>query len=513
MDELVNDMGELVFDQRRRDTFPVRIRCSHCFLVRGSSSETQPMQSGFSSRSVSTSGHSAALSSSSLTFPVSESPSHDTSIAGSPHRAVTPNGQRPHRYSLASSQSHELSHYQPAYEPSPPPRTVYHTPPRHGPRYSMPAASSGFISVPSKFGSPSHSVRTLTSYGSEPSGLAPPPTNASTTVQGYAPTPTLTPAPTLPPESISPGSFLSTQQSQALNVPQAGYSPPVSAPPSSHLPAPPLPMFPTPSQSAPPQVHQGIVQPVSGQPHEYISTSGPVPQATNRVVSNHVPGSRPLPPQPQQARQRVPSSAPMPANQVYNHAIGALPLPYAQNPLRPPTSDSGPPPVQQNPLPVPPGPPGPLGPGSHTPSNSSNNIVPTGSPYHHTPSPSPQPSPSQQSPALRMLDGTAPSNGSLPPSPVPPRTGHHRSVSGRPSLPLPPPPALPAAGSYQQLPFPQLPIPPAPLPSSQSQQQYLTSSPSSVMQAGQSFHPGPPPRPPTQISDSLQPTSYRQAAH
>jgi hypothetical protein len=35
MDELVNDMGELVFDQRRRDTFPVRIRCSRCFLVRG----------------------------------------------------------------------------------------------------------------------------------------------------------------------------------------------------------------------------------------------------------------------------------------------------------------------------------------------------------------------------------------------------------------------------------------------------------------------------------------------
>lgn len=512
VDELVNDMGELVFDQRRRDTFP-------------------PMQSGFSSRSVSTSGHSAALSSSSLAFPVSESPSHDTPIATSPHRAVTPSGQRPHRYSLASSQSYEISQYQPAYEPSPPPRTVYHTPPRHGPRYSLPAASSGFIPVSSKFGSPSHSVRTLASYGSEPSGLAPPPTNASTTVPRYAPTPTptltpapasfipgpsVTPAPTLPPASTSPGSFLSTQQSQALNVPQAGYSPPVSAPPPSHLPAPPLPMFPTPSQSAPPQVHQGVVQPVSGQPHEYISTSALVPQATNRVVSNHVPGSRPLPPQPQQARQRVPSSTPIPANQAYNHAIGALPLPYAQNSLRPPTSDSGPPPVQQNPLPVPPGPPGPLGPGSHTPSNSSNNIVPTSSPYHHTPSPSPQPSPSQQSPALRMLDGTAPSSGSLPPSPVPPRAGHPRSVSGRPSLPLPPPPPLPAAGSYQQLPFPQLPIPPAPLPSSQSQQQYLTSSPSSVMQAGQSFHPGPPPRPPTQISDSLQPlqpSSYRQAAH
>ena len=466
------------------------------------------MPSGLSSRSVSTSGHSAALSSSSLAFPVSEeSHGHDTSAASSPHRAVTPSGQRPHRYSLASSQSYEIAQYKPAYEPSPPPRSVYHTPPRHGPRYSMPAGSSGFIPVSSKFGSASHSVRTLASYESEPSGLAPP----STTVPGYAPTPTLTSAPTLPPASTSPGSFLSTQQSQALNMPQAGYSPPVSAPPSSHLPAPPLPMFPTSSQSAPPQVHQGLVQPVPGQPHEYIPAPAPVPQTTNRVVSNHIPGSRPLPPQPQQARQRVPSSTPIPANQAYNHAIGALPLPYAQNQLRPPT-DSGPPPVQQNPLPVPPGPPGPLGPGSHTPSNSSNNIIPTNSPYHNTPSPSPQPSPSQQSPALRMHDGTAPSNGSLPPSPVPPRTGLPRSISGRPSLPLPPPP-LSAAGPYQQLPFPQLPIPPAPLPSSQSQQQYLTSSPSSMMQAGQSFHPGPPPRPPTQISDSLQPTSYRQAAH
>lgn len=554
VDELVNDMGELVFDQRRRDTFPVRIRCSCYFLVQGSSSESQPMQSGFSSRPASISEHSAALSSSSLAFPVSESPSRDSSMASSPHRAVTPSGQRqhryslaspsqddnssassphravtpsgqrPHRYSIASSQSYDITQYQPAYEPSPPPRSVYHTPPRHGPRYSMPAASSGFIPVPSKFGSASHSVRTLASYGSEPSGLAPPPTNASTTVPGYTPTPALTPAPasftpgppvtpasTLPPASTSPGSFLSTQQT--LNVPQVGYTPPVSAPPASHLPAPPLPMFPSPSQSAPPQVHQSLVQPVSGQPLEYITTSAPVPQATNRVVSNHVPGSRPLPPQPQQARQRVPSSTPIPANQAYNHAIGALALPYAQNQLRPPTSDPGPPPVQQNPLPVPPGPPGPLGPGSHTPSNTSNNVVPTGSPYHHTPSPSPQPSPSQQSPALRMLDGTSPSNGSLPPSPVPPRAGHPRSVSGRPSLPLPPAPPLPAAGSYQQLPFPQLPIPPAPLPSSQSQQQYLTSSPSSVMQAGQSFHPGPPPRPPTQISDSLQPSSYRQAAH
>lgn len=35
MDELVNDMGELVFDQRRRDTFPVRIRCPRLFPLFG----------------------------------------------------------------------------------------------------------------------------------------------------------------------------------------------------------------------------------------------------------------------------------------------------------------------------------------------------------------------------------------------------------------------------------------------------------------------------------------------
>ena len=526
MEQLVNDMGELLSDSRRRDTFPVRIRCSPLFSCLGSSSGSQPMQSGFSTRSISTSGHSAASSSSSLAFPVSENSGHDGSIASFTQRAVTPIGQRPHRYSIASSQSSEIPQYQPAYEPAPPPRTVYHTPPRHGPRYSMPAASSGFIPVSSMVGSALHSAHSLASYGSEPSSLVPPQTNASITVPGYAPAPTLTPAPASftpgPPitpalqnVSTSPGSFLSTslpQLPQTLNVPHAGYSPPVSAPPS-HLPAPPLPMFPTPSQSAPPQVHPGLVQPVSAQPHEYISTSAPVPQITSRVVSNHVPGSRPLPPQPQQVTQWIPPSSSITANQAYNHAIGALTLPYAQNQVRPPASDSGLPPVQQNPLPVPPGPPGPLGPLSHTPSNSTNAIVPASSPYHHTPSPSPQPSPSQQSPGLRMIEGMAHSSGSLPPSPVPPRSGHPRSISGRPSFPLPPPPALPATGSYQQLPFPQLPMPPALVSSSHSQQQYLNSSPSSAMQAGQPFHPGPPPRPPAQITDSLQPTSYRQAAH
>jgi hypothetical protein len=35
MEQLVNDMGELVFDQRRRDTFPVRFRCSLVFACFG----------------------------------------------------------------------------------------------------------------------------------------------------------------------------------------------------------------------------------------------------------------------------------------------------------------------------------------------------------------------------------------------------------------------------------------------------------------------------------------------
>ena len=488
------------------------------------------MPSSFSTRSVSTSGHSATSSSSSLPFPVSESSAHDTSTSTFTHRAVTPIGQRPHRYSLASSQSYEIQQYQPAYEPAPPPsRSSYHAPSRHGPRYSMPAASSGFIPVSSTFESTSRSSRTLASYGSEPSGLAPPPTNANLTVPGYSSSPTHTPAPasftsgpsvspapTLSTASTSTGPFLSTnspQQPQPMYVLQAGYNAPVSAPPSTHLPTPPLPAIPTPPQSAPPQVHPGLVQPGSNQPHEYVSSSAPVPQVMSRVVSNHVPGSRPLPPQPQQTGQLVLSSASISANQAYPHAIGALPLPYGHNQVPPVTPERAPPPIQHNPLPVPPGPPG-LGPGFHTPPNPMSAIVPPSSSYRYTSTPSPQPSPSHQSPNLRIPDGTAQPSNSLPPSPIPLRTGHPRSVSGRPSLPLPPPPSLPPTGSYQQLPLPQLPMPPAQVPSPQSQQQYLTSSPSAVTQRGQQpFYPGPPPRPPTQITDSFQPTSYHQAAH
>lgn len=490
------------------------------------------MQPGSSTRSVSTSGHSATSSTSSLAFPIQESPVHDTTTSGSTHRAVTPIGQRPHRYSIASSQSYEIPQYQPAYEPAlPPSRSSYHPPSRHGPRYSLPAASSGFISVSSTFEPVSRSPRTLASYGSEPSGLAQPPTNASLTVPGYTSSPTRTPAPTGftsgPPVSPAPtlstvststGSFVSTglsQQSQPLYFPQPGYNTSVSVPPSSHIPTQNLPTLPILSQPVPPQAHPGLAQPVSGQLHEYTSSSAPpLPQVSTRVVSNHVPGSRPLPPQPQQAAQRVPPSAPISMNQAYTHAIGAPPLPYGHNQVQPPTSEPGPPPIQQNPLPIPPGPPGPLGPGLHTPPRPTSTMVPASASYRYTSTPSPQPSPSQHSPNLRMPDGMAQSSNSLPPSPVPLRTGRPTSSSGRPSLPLPPPPPLQATGSYQQLPLPQLPMPPAHVPSSQSQQQYLNSSPSSVMQrAQQPFYPGPPPRPPIQITDPLQPTSYRQTAH
>ena len=479
------------------------------------------MQSGFSARSVSTSGHSATSSTSSLPFPLSESPGLDASTSG---RAVTPVGQRPHRYSIASSRSYDIPQYQPAYEPTPPSsRLSYHPPSRHGPRYSMPPASSGFIPVSSTSETALQSTRTLASYGSESSGLPPPPpTNPKLTPLGYAPASAHTPvprsytprtsgspAPTLPTTSTSASSFSSTSlppQSQPSYVPQVGYNPPVSAPPSS-LSALPLPTYPTPPQSAPPQVHPGPVQPLPGEPHEYISSSALVLRGSpSRVVSNHVPGSRPLPPQPQQATQRIPTSATISANQAYNHAIGALPLPYGPNQVSPLTSDSGPPPVQQNPLPIPPGPPGPLGPGFHTPPRPTKAIAPVNSSYHHIPSPSPQPSPSHQSPNSHIADGMAQSNGSLPPSPVPLQRGHLRSVSGRPSLPLPPPPPLPTMGSYQHQPFPQLPTPP--VLSSQSQQQYLASSTSALMQGGQPFYPGPPPRPPAQISDSLQPAAH-----
>jgi neural Wiskott-Aldrich syndrome protein len=490
------------------------------------------MQSGFSTRSVSTSGHSATSSTSSLPFPSSENSAFDASTPGYMQRVVTPVGQRPHRYSLASSRSNDIPQYQPVYEPAPPShRSSYHAPSRQGPRYSMPLVSSGFIPVSSTFETASQPTHALVSYGSEPSGLAPPPTNPQFTPLGftpapphtpvsmsYAPRPSVSPSPTSTTTSTSTGSFRSTSlppQPQPSYVPQPGYNPPVSAPPSSHPPTLPLQMYPPPSQSAPPQVLPGPTQPLAGEMHEYISPTSLVQVSPVRVVSSHVPGSRPLPPQPQQATQRIPTSASISANQAYNQAIGALPLPYGQNPVPPHPSDPGLPPVQQNPLPVPPGPPGPLGPGFHTPPRPTNAVVPipTNSSYRHVPSPSPQPSPSRQSPNPHIADGMAQSNGFLPPpSPVPPQRGQLRSVSGRPSLPLPlppPPPPPPVMGSYQHQPFPQLPIPPSLVSSSsQSQQQYLPSSTSAVMQGGLPFYSGPPPRPPAQIADSLEPAAH-----
>ncbi|KAI9466780.1 hypothetical protein BJY52DRAFT_1111136 [Lactarius psammicola] len=452
MEQLVNDMGELmVSDPRRRDTFPVRNHPS-----------VSPMQSGFSARSVSTSGHSVASSTSSQVFPVSESNAPDASTSSYVHRAITPAGHRPHRYSLSSSQSHEIPQYQPPYEQTlSSSKSSYHPPSRHGPRYSMPVASSGFIPVSSTFDSTLHTAHALTSYGSEPSGLAPLSANATLTLPGYVPRPPHTPAPTsysAPPvspaptfstTSVSAGSFLSTslpQQPQALYGAQARYSPPAPAPPASHLPTPPL------STPTPPQLHAGLTQPVASQPQEYISPSNHVGHISpSRVVSNHVPGSRPLPPQPQHVPQRPPAPA-----STYSHAIGP-PMPYGQSQV-PLTPDVGLPLAQQNPLPIPPGPPGPLGPGSHTVPNSVNTVLPTGPSYRHTPSPSPQPSPSHHSPISRISNGTG---GPMPPSSVPPLPGHPRSVSGRPSLPVPPPPPLPSAMvSYHQQSFPQLPVPP-----------------------------------------------------
>src|SRR6266404_153400 len=467
------------------------------------------MQSGPSARSVSTSGHSVASSTYSQFFPVSESNASDSSASSYVHRALTPGGHRPHRYSLSSSQSHDIPQYQPAYEhPLSSSKSSYHPPSRHGPRYSMPVASSGFIPVSSTSDSTLHTTHTLPSYGSELSGPASHSTNTAMTFPGIVPRPPHTPAATnytAPPISpaptfsallASPSSFSPT--TQALYGAQARYSPD-PAPPASHLPAPPL-STPTPPQSTPSQVHTGHTQLVANQPQEYMSPAHVPHISPSHVVLNHVPGSRPLPPQPQQHPQWLPAPGSVPVNQAYNHAIGP-PMPYGQNQMPPSTSDGGLPSAQQNPLPIPPGPPGPLGPRSYTVPNSLNASISTG-PSYHTPSPSPQPSPSQKSPDSRIYDGTG---SSLSPSSVPPPPGRPRSVSGRPSLPIPPPPPS-AMAAYNQQSFLQLPIPPSLLPSSQSQQQYFTPSTSSVVQGGQML-PGPPPRPPPHI---VQSASYNQ---
>ncbi|EGO01765.1 hypothetical protein SERLA73DRAFT_166282 [Serpula lacrymans var. lacrymans S7.3] len=470
IDQLANDFGELnVPDHRRRESFP------NGYLGTGSSF------------------------------------SYD--------RPVTPTGPSPHRNTYSGPVP-----YHPQYNNA----TVSHqASTRHnGPRYSMPASSSGFMPMPIPEATPSN-FAPLPSYSSEPSGFVPhqghtpvplsyspphhpPPHHLGQS--GYAPAPAPTPtqsnfAPPVPPPSSA--SFHQNYDAQSYQYPQYPpapvsqvHYPPIpsqSAPPQQYRPPtaalPPPPAAPPIAQSAPPQPYHGYQPKTPSPPHDYFP---PLPSSqTGSTIST---GSRPLPQQPQQPPQHQNYA------QYPNHRQPSLTLP--------PSSSF---PQQLN---------------SHSPTRPyAGSVVHQSAPFQHVPPPPPAPShiqystppqsysPGQHSPNPGLQNNGG--NSSLPPPPPLPASSRRNPSPSRPSLPQPP--MNVNYHSTQPMYQPVLPPPPPPDMSHHGQLQLLPPSshqqPAYNQPANQQYFPGPPPRPPAQLTEQPhwgppQPQgSYAQPAH
>ncbi|THH17625.1 hypothetical protein EW146_g3226 [Bondarzewia mesenterica] len=491
------------------------------------------------------------------------SPNHQGSEPGSwsegtahiHDRPETPQGQRYHLNSSSSSQSYtsQLS-YQAPYEPSHRAPSLSHSPHQHrGPRYSIPTTSTGFTPVSSTSEPSGFASLPFPSHMSESSGLAPLSGATPAPASGYASAPLYpsmsskyTPISTqdaMPSAYMSPMSPMPSsstfQQSQPGPSHQPaytnyqGYAPsspasslPASAAPGQYLPPLPNPAFPVPmhSHSAPPPSHQGY-SPPTPLPHEHQQPSIP--------GVSQPPGSRPLPQQPhgygqpqlsivnQKGYGQLPTHSqpqygqtPQPSSShgQFSSPVHGHGLPAGQQHTLLPTPPGLPGPLPNSPgpsvpLPAPPGPPGSLYPGSYSPPQpGSNGFAPSQS-YNHIPPPPPLPSQPSQLSSMSSnhsyIPPASPNPTSLSPSAcTPPSQGHIRAVSGRQSLPLPQPPQ-----SAQQQPVFK-PIPPPPLPPSLSlgsnfQYQTQLPPPSSLGNQSHGFYPGPPPRPPAQITASL----------
>ncbi|KAF7301430.1 Calcineurin temperature suppressor Cts1 [Mycena indigotica] len=327
--------------------------------------------------------------------------------------------------------------YRPAYDSGSGP---YNTPPSRGPRYSMPATSSGFMPLSS---STSSGFAPLTP---EPTGFAPtlpptpaPPMNYSPShingITSYTPAPSQTPAPGYPP---APSTFQGLPPGQPYGYPQ--YQPPpvqYNTPPPpqpqqnyTHPPSPthpplthstslssstgpgsrPLPQQPVHSQSLPPPPPAQYFSPpasqpsvVNSQPPGSYSPSHPSPSAFHESYSPSHPTSSAfhesyVPPPPQPYEHSVPYHSPglppPPPNGVSPRRQSSLPTPPTHhqqptyvNPLPPPP----PPPIDYS---VPPPPPIP-------------SAINQSQPYY----PGPPPRPPGQ------LDGSAWMNQPPPPPP------------------------------------------------------------------------------------------------
>ncbi|KAG2146635.1 hypothetical protein DEU56DRAFT_147649 [Suillus clintonianus] len=432
-DQLANDFGELgVMDPRRRESFPP------AQTIRPSTS------AGFSSLPLQPHAHDQhTLDNGTLAT------SHDGVRAATTLPSRIPSGPVPYYppYENGSTTNH----------PPPPPSRQGHA----GPRYSLPASSSGFKPIPSPSTS---SFGTMTTYPSEQSGFLaqerpplPIPPSYPPAPVNYSPPhqighPSLPP---LPPPHVTtvPPPNASHQISHSYSTPQLHshdkyqysdpHGPTVAFPSQEYIPS-----------TSGPQTYHTYAPTTPSPPHDYASTS------------QHIPVSR--------------GSRPLPQPQMANNAPRTRHLSVAV----PPSSSF----------------PQSLNARSPIPSN-----FPNGSAYQNTPPPPPlptqyhstaQPHSGHPSPQGDPQNPGAASYALFPTSPAQP----HSNVSPvRPSLPQPPMGYHPVQPAYQPLPQPP---PPQPDLSRHGQLHPPPSLLVNAPPANHSYFPGPPPRPPQMIDHS-----------
>ncbi|KAI0637795.1 hypothetical protein C8Q77DRAFT_389385 [Trametes polyzona] len=423
--------------------------------------------------------------------------------------------------------------YQPAYEQNPPPSGFQ--PPQHGrPRYSLPATSSGFVPLPTP--APSGFVP----LSSQPTGFHPPPSTTpapygsaivpsripSSSFSSLPPPPVASsgfvpinqqPPPTSsfpPPLGPSPSHYYPPPQNPPASLPysQTGQHSPSSYP-QSGSPLPPSSSFP--QHTPPPSTSYTQNMPTSSFPHNpppnaYSSQPGPpVSAPPPSQYPSYSPSTPSIPPahaqnvppeQPQYMgrlnasppHDNIPPPPPLAESPSKGHSTGSRPLPQPQASSQQ-FSGAG---RRQSSLPIPP----PSSQGYYNGNASQNQpAFPTAMNYQSIPPPPPLPQqPNQPQSSFPQQNGHqfAPPG---PPPPLPPSQSQY-SQGQTPTPPkrrpsLPPPPV--GYQSQQQSAFQALPPPPPPpsLPSHLQYEPTSSYSPSSST-SGQSYYPGPPPRPP-----------------
>ncbi|KAJ7699897.1 hypothetical protein B0H17DRAFT_925810 [Mycena rosella] len=434
---LTNDFGELGIGDpgRRRESFPVSILRSPL-----DSAEGPPLSTMHGARPPSSAGFS--------TYPPAHGYEHSVSDVTSMYayeRPLTPPGQSHDSSSFARPAPYTpQAPYRPQYDSG---SVAYHPPPSRGPRYSMPAAPSGFRPL-----SNSSSFTPLPSHPSDPSGFAPP-LSHTPAPNGYSPPHINPPTSYAPAASQTPGPGYPLPPTP---FPQQGFPPSQSFQYSQFQPQPPPQQY-----NTPPQTHMQTPTPPGYLPPSPTNQS-PAPSLShsNSLSSSAGPGSRPLPQQPQ-----------------FHASQGS------QSYGLPPSSSQPP------------------HPGSYSPTHPGNSTFPD----NYQPAPPLPPPPHQTSlpPPLHQTYFASDSQGSTNPQyqspPLPPAPPAHPNASSpRRHSSLPPPP------THLQQPYPP---PPPPPPLEYSPHNPPPPPPPLPLHGAsqpQPYYPGPPPRPPVQIDGQTQ---------